>query len=179
MTPISVMKILGVDPGLGITGYGLVEDAPSGVKLVEAGVVRTSAGKGIMARLVKIYDGLSGIIEEYRPGAIVIEKIYSHYKHPRTAILMSHARGVVCLLAGKYNLELISYASTHVKKSIAGRGRASKDQVAGMVKKLLSLKDIPKPEDVTDALALAISHVGFIKHNKIKTQNQNIGVLRT
>ncbi|MFH0840211.1 MAG: crossover junction endodeoxyribonuclease RuvC [Candidatus Omnitrophota bacterium] len=157
------MKILGVDPGLGITGYGLVDDTARGAKLIEAGVIRTSAEKGIMARLLKIYDGLSEIIEEYRPEVIVIEKIYSHYKHPRTAILMSHARGIVCLLAGKYNLELINYASTHVKKTIAGRGHASKNQVAGMVKTLLSLKEVPKPEDVTDALALAMSHLDFIK----------------
>ncbi len=157
------MKILGVDPGLGITGYGLVEDSGTAIKLIQAGVIRTSSKSGIMARLLKIYDGLSEIIEEYRPDALVIEKIYSHYKHPRTAILMSHARGAVCLLAGKYNLELINYASTHVKKSIAGRGRASKDQVGGMVKTILSLKGVPKPEDVTDALALAISHLYAVK----------------
>lgn len=157
------MKILGIDPGLGITGYGLVEDSAAGAKLIEAGVIRTSADKGITARLLKIYDGLSEIVEEYRPEIIVIEKIYSHYKHPATAILMSHARGVVCLLAGKYNLELVNYASTHVKKAIVGCGRASKNQVAGMVKTILSLKEAPKPEDVTDALALAISHLNVVK----------------
>lgn len=157
------MKILGVDPGLGVTGYGLVENAGASIKLIEAGVIRTSSEKGIMARLLKIYDGLSEIIEEYRPDALVLEKIYSHYKHPTTAILMSHARGVVCLLCGKYNLELINYASTHVKKSITGKGRAGKGQVAGMMKTLLSLKNVPKPEDVTDALALAISHLHTIK----------------
>ncbi|MDP3790138.1 MAG: crossover junction endodeoxyribonuclease RuvC [Candidatus Omnitrophota bacterium] len=153
------MKILGIDPGLGITGYGLIEAAGGNIKLLEAGVIRTSSGGGIADRLLKIYDGLSEIIEEYRPDALVLEKIYSHYKHPATAILMGHARGAVCLLCGKYNLQLVNYASTHVKKSIAGRGRASKAQVGGMVKTLLSLKKIPQPEDVSDALALAISHV--------------------
>lgn len=162
------MKILGVDPGLGITGYGLIEDidpAPSrcGVKLIEAGVIRTSSDNAIVGRLLKIYDGLSEIIEEYRPDILVLEKIYSHYKHPTTAILMGHARGVICLLCGKYNLQLINYASTHVKKSIVGKGRAGKAQVGGMVKTLLSLKSIPQPEDVTDALALALSHLHTLK----------------
>ena len=154
------MKVLGVDPGLNITGYGLVEDKGSGARLVEAGVIRTSSDRPIQDRLRKIYDNLSEIIEEYRPEALVLEKIYSHYKHPVTALLMGHARGVICLLCGKYNVPLINCASTELKKSIVGRGRASKGQVAGMVKTLLNLKKVPEPEDVTDALALAISHIG-------------------
>ncbi len=157
------MKILGIDPGLGITGYGLIEGTGDNIKLIEAGVIRTSSGSEIAGRLLKIYDGLSEIIEEYRPDALVLEKIYSHYKHPATAILMSHARGVACLLCAKYNLQLFSYASTHIKKSITGRGRANKAQVGGMVKTLLSLKSIPQPEDVTDALALAISHLRSLR----------------
>lgn len=159
------MRVLGIDPGLNITGYGLIEDKGSKIRLVEAGVIRTSAEKPIRDRLRKIYDGLSEIVEEYRPEALVLEKIYSHYKHPVTAILMGHARGVVCLLCGKYNLQLINYASTHLKRSITGRGRASKTQVAGMVKTLLCLKKPPQPEDVTDALALAISHLHTVKSN--------------
>lgn len=157
------MKILGIDPGLNITGYGLIEDAGDKIKLIEAGVIRTSSDNAIAGRLLKIYDGLSEIIEEYRPDVLVLEKIYSHYKHPATAILMGHARGVVCLLCGKYNLKLINYASTHVKKSIVGRGRGGKGQVGGMVKVFLSLKSVPQPEDITDALALAISHFNLIK----------------
>jgi len=166
------MKILGVDPGLGITGYGLIEGTGDNIKLIEAGVIRTSSDSKITDRLLKIYDGLSEIIEEYRPEALVLEKIYSHYKHPATAILMGHARGVVCLLCGKYNLQLVNYASTHVKKSIAGRGRASKRQVGGMVKTLLSLRSIPQPEDVTDALALAISHLYMIKLRGTKDEGR-------
>jgi crossover junction endodeoxyribonuclease RuvC len=160
------VRVLGVDPGLNITGYGLVEGHGPNIKLIEAGVIRTSSEKPIIDRLRKIYDGLSEIVEEYRPETLVLEKIYSHYKHPVTAILMGHARGVVCLLCGKYNLRLINYASTHLKRSIAGRGRARKAQVAGMVKTLLKLKKIPQPEDVTDALALAISHLHTVRLNK-------------
>jgi crossover junction endodeoxyribonuclease RuvC len=162
------MRVLGIDPGLNITGYGLVEKNGSKIKLIEAGVIRTSSDKAIRDRLRKIYDGLSEIVEEYRPETLVLEKIYSHYKHPATAILMGHARGVVCLLCGKYNLKLINYASTHLKRSIVGRGRASKMQVAGMVKAVLKLKKSPQPEDVTDALALAISHLHTVKSGKSK-----------
>lgn len=156
------MRVLGIDPGLNITGYGLIEGDGIKIRLVEAGIIRTSPEKPISDRLRKIYDGLSEIVEEYRPEALVLEKIYSHYKHPVTAILMGHARGAVCLLCGKYNLRLVNYASTHLKRSIAGRGRASKRQVAGMVKTLLRLKREPEPVDVTDALALAISHIHTI-----------------
>ncbi len=157
------MRVLGIDPGLNITGYGLVEEQGSRIKLIEAGVVRTSSDRPIHERLRKIYDSLSEIIEEFRPDALVLEKVYSHYKHPVTAILMGHARGVICLLCGKYNIQLVNYASTQLKKSIVGRGRASKKQVGGMVQTFLNLKSPPEPKDVTDALALAISHVRINK----------------
>ena len=157
------MRILGIDPGLSITGYGLIEDTGTKIKLIEAGVIRTSSDKAISDRLFKIYDGLSEVIEEFRPEILVLEKVYSHYRHPVTSILMGHARGVVCLLCGKYNLQLINYASTRLKKSIVGEGRASKRQVAGMVKTLLRLKKLPEPEDITDALALAISHLNIVR----------------
>lgn len=160
------MRVLGIDPGLNITGYGLIEDDGSKIKLIEAGLIKTSPDKPIGDRLRKIYDNLSEIVEEYRPESLVLEKIYSHYKHPVTAILMGHARGAVCLLCGKYNLKLINYASTQLKSSIVGRGRASKAQVAAMVKTLLNLKKIPQSEDVTDALALAISHLHAARGKK-------------
>ncbi|MBL7071363.1 MAG: crossover junction endodeoxyribonuclease RuvC [Candidatus Omnitrophica bacterium] len=160
------MRVLGIDPGLNITGYGLIEGDGRKLRLVEAGVIRTSSEEPIKERLKRIYDGLSDLIEEYRPQALVLEKIYSHYKHPVTSILMGHARGVVCLLCGKYDLELVNYASTHMKRSIAGKGRATKKQVGGMVKTLLGLKRRPEPEDVTDALALAISHLHSVNKTK-------------
>ncbi len=157
------MKVLGIDPGLNMTGYGLVENKGSRIKLIEAGVIRTSPERPMQDRLRKIYDGLSEVVEEYRPEVLVLEKIYAHYKHPVTAILMGHARGAICLLCGKYNLPLVSCASTQLKKSIAGRGRASKKQIAGMVKTFLNLKKTPQPKDVADALALAISHINRVK----------------
>ncbi|MCK4463738.1 MAG: crossover junction endodeoxyribonuclease RuvC [Candidatus Omnitrophica bacterium] len=154
------MKILGIDPGLNITGYGLVEVYPSNkIKLIEAGVVRTSGKIGISERLKKIYNNIGAIVREFKPETLVLEKLYSHYKHPTTSILMSHARGVICLLCGLNDIKLISYPSTRIKKAVAGNGHASKVQIQKMVTELLRLKKPPEPVDVTDALALALSFV--------------------
>lgn len=153
-----------MDPGLLVTGYGVIE-VPEGrfedsqIHLVEAGVVRTNGpADGIAARLKKIHDSLSELIAETQPHAIVIEKLYAHYKHPATAILMGHARGVVCLLSGVHGLSLHSMASTHVKKAVTGAGHASKEQVQRMIQSILGLKDLPKPPDAADAIAIALAY---------------------
>src|SRR3989338_2626492 len=111
------MRILGIDPGLGITGYGIIDSKNGNVKLVEAGAIRSSNKGGIAARLSNIYTELAELIQEHKPEAIILEKLYSHYKHPTTAILMGHARGVICLIAGEKNLKLVSHSATHVKKA--------------------------------------------------------------
>ncbi len=168
------MRILGVDPGLRITGYGVVSvDASSaarerfeGIELIEAGVIRPKTTAGIASRLHKIHDGLSELIDERRPDVLVIEKLYTHYKHPATAILMGHVRGVVCLLSAKHALPMISLASTHVKKSVTGHGHANKGQVQRMIQHYLGLKSAPEPADVADALAIAISYVFSLKRDK-------------
>ena len=154
------MKILGIDPGLAITGYALIEAKnDTDIKLLEAGVIRTQARDQIDSRLSKIYNALSGLIKENKPHVLVLEKLYSHYKHPTTSILMSHARGVICLICGLNNIRLVSYPSTRIKKAVTGAGHASKIQVQRMVSEILKLKKIPEPVDVTDALALALSFV--------------------
>ena len=150
------MRILGIDPGLGTTGYGLI-DAGS-FKVIEAGVIRTKSGIPVQDRIKKIFDEISGIIEEHRPGVLVLEKIYSHYKHPTTAILMGHARAMACLVCGKFDIKLVNYPSTRIKKVITGNGHASKSQVQRMVRELLKLKKSPEPVDVSDALAMAITY---------------------
>ena len=163
------MRILGIDPGLQVTGYGIIEDknfAPrncppetrGNFKLVEAGVIRTISKTPIQIRITKIFDEISDIVAEYRPGVLVLEKIYSHYKHPTTAILMGHARAMACLVCGKFDIKLINYPSTRIKKAITGNGHASKQQVQRMVQGLLKLKRPPEPVDVSDALAMAISY---------------------
>jgi crossover junction endodeoxyribonuclease RuvC len=150
------MKILGIDPGLGTTGYGLIED--SSFKVIEAGVIKTEPRTPIQSRLKKISESVSGLISEHKPAVLVLEKIFSHYKHPTTAILMGHARGAVCLACGTHNIKLVNYPSTRIKKAVTGNGHASKQQVQRMVQTILSLKDPPEPVDVSDALAMAISY---------------------
>ncbi len=150
------MRILGIDPGLQVTGYGIIEE--NKFKLVEAGVIRTASGEAIESRIAKIFGEISKIVEEHRPGVLVLEKIYSHYKHPTTAILMGHARAMACLVCGKFGIELVNYPSTRIKKAVTGNGHASKYQVQRMVMSLLKLKTPPEPVDVSDALAMAISY---------------------
>lgn len=156
------MKILGVDPGLQITGYGVIELGPGpaqkSIKLVEAGVIRTSAASRIADRLERIYSGLLEVAKELRPDVMVIEKLYAHYQHPTTAILMGHARGVVCLLSGCEKIPIVNIAATHVKKALTGHGHAGKHQIQRMVQSYLGLKRMPEPPDVADALAIAIAH---------------------
>ncbi|MCK5450475.1 MAG: crossover junction endodeoxyribonuclease RuvC [Candidatus Omnitrophica bacterium] len=153
------MKILGVDPGLLRTGYSLIEaEDLECIKLVEAGLIKTSPEDGIAKRVADIYINLNEVIREHKPQVLVLEKLYSHYKHPVTSILMGHARGVVCLACGINNVRLVSYSSTRIKKAITGNGRADKSQVQGMVKTILRLKATPETFDISDAMAMAISH---------------------
>ena len=150
------MRILGIDPGLGTTGYGIIEERT--FKLIEAGTIKTLANTPIQSRLKKIFDSLTEIIKEHEPGVLVLEKIYSHYKHPTTAILMGHARAAACLASGVSEIRLVNYPPTKIKKTITGNGHASKEQVQRMVQNILKLKDPPEPVDVSDALAMAISY---------------------
>ncbi|UCD55264.1 MAG: crossover junction endodeoxyribonuclease RuvC [Candidatus Omnitrophota bacterium] len=159
------MIILGVDPGLNVTGYGVIEASASKsfpfrrVKLKEAGIIRTKARDAISGRLEKIHGSISNIVEEYRPGVLVLEKLYSHYKHPVTSILMGHARGAVCLVAGTSKVKLVSFPSTRIRKAVTGNGHASKQQIQRMIQGLLGLKEKPRPMDVSDALACALAYV--------------------
>ena len=147
--------ILGIDPGLNITGYGIV--APDGMraKIIEAGVVRTQT-KDMPTRLREIHDGVSEVIEQFRPRVMVVEQLYAHYNHPRKAILMGHARGAIFLAASLHGVPVLSYSATRIKKTITGHGRASKDQVQRTIQRELGLAEIPEPPDVADALAGAL-----------------------
>lgn len=157
-------RILGIDPGLGTTGYGVIDDRT--FKVVEAGVIKTRSNTPVQERVEKIFDGISALIAEYRPSVLVLEKIYSHYKHPTTAILMGHARAMACLVCGKFNVKLVSYPSTKIKKTITGNGHASKTQVQMMVRNILGLRKVPEPADVSDALAMAIGYCYIERHGK-------------
>jgi crossover junction endodeoxyribonuclease RuvC len=155
------MRILGIDPGLQITGYSVLESTADGPRVCEAGVIRSSEKRtpSDMARRVRaVYDSIDEIIQQFRPDVVVVEQLYAHYEHPRTAILMAHARGVVFLAAGKHDLPVVSYNATRIKKTITGNGRASKDQVQRTVQRELNLTTPPEPPDVADAIAAALCH---------------------
>jgi len=158
------MRILGIDPGLAITGYGLIETDPGKPRLIEAGVIRSDAGDAIERRLSEIYEKVTNLIKDTSPHVAVLEELYSHYKHPRTSILMGHARGIICLAINQRGVKLVSYPSTRVKKAITGRGHASKQQIQRTVVSFLNLKGVPEPVDVTDALALAMAHANVCTH---------------
>ena len=155
------MKILGIDPGLERTGYGVIETldgAPGAMRLLEAGVVRTSAKDALADRLAEIRSGLAAVLVEFRPDAVAVEELYSHYRHPRTAILMGHARGIVFLAAAEAGAPVASYGATHIKKALVGSGHASKHQVQRAIQSHFGLKKVPEPADVADALAVALCH---------------------
>jgi crossover junction endodeoxyribonuclease RuvC len=158
------MRILGVDPGLNITGYGIIEENGDAITVHEAGVVRTSDKDSLEKRLLDIGRDIETMVEQFRPDAVAIEELYSHYKHPRTAIIMGHARGIVYLKAAQAGIEVFSYPSTKVKNSLTGNGRASKRQVQQMICQTLGLAKVPEPPDVADALAVALCHLQIIGH---------------
>ena len=156
-------RVMGVDPGLGITGYGLVESNAHQLQLVEAGVIRTNSRSPMEQRLVNIFTEMTTILSEFSPQFMVVEDLYAHYAQHRTAIIMGHARGVILLSAARQGIPVTSYSATRIKKSITGNGHATKEQVQQMVKRRLTLASLPKPPDVADALAAAICHLENIQ----------------
>ena len=152
------MRVLGIDPGLIATGYGIVEVSEQyRLDCRAAGVIKPNS-KELTARLIQIYDQVINLLHEFIPDALAIEDLYATYEYPKTAILMGHARGVVCLAATQRGVPVIHYASTELKRAVTGHGRASKEQVQAMVQRLLRLPTVPTPDHVSDALALAICH---------------------
>ncbi|MDR0398082.1 MAG: crossover junction endodeoxyribonuclease RuvC [Candidatus Nomurabacteria bacterium] len=152
------MKVLGIDPGTGILGFGVVEFTEGKkAKIVTAGVVRTPAHTPLHERLVEIYDGLKEVIAETSPDIVSIEKLF-FAQNITTAISVSHARGVAMLVAAQAELPIFEYTPLQIKQTLTGYGRADKKQVQEMVKLHLGLKAIPKPDDAADALATAITH---------------------
>jgi crossover junction endodeoxyribonuclease RuvC len=153
--------ILGIDPGLQVTGYAVVEVRDGLPSVREAGVIRSAekrATTDLACRLRNLYDGIVEVMEQFRPAAVAVEQLFAHYEHPRTAILMGHARGVLLLAAAQHGLTVQSYNATRIKKTITGSGRASKQQVQRTMQRELGLATLPEPADVADALAVALCH---------------------
>ena len=152
------MRILGVDPGLVATGYGLIDWTDGAKKVVEAGVISTHKDDPLPERVSKIHIEIASLIEEFSPEVMAVEGLYAHYKHPRTAVLMGHARGVMLLAAAQNGVPVITYPPKRIKKAVTGNGSASKYQVQRMVQTLLGLAELPSPDHVSDALAAALCH---------------------
>lgn len=152
------MVIVGIDPGLHITGYGVIESSGTKTRVLEAGVIKTNQNRDFELKLNEIHAEIGKIISQFKPDYIAVEELYSHYAHPKTAIIMGHARGVVFLQAAQSGIPVVSYASTRIKKSLTGNGRASKSQVQKMIKTILKLKTAIASADTADALAVALCH---------------------
>jgi crossover junction endodeoxyribonuclease RuvC len=152
------MRILGIDPGTGILGFGVVDiDGKGKASLVDAGVIRTPVNQPDSDRLLTIFDELSEIIKELKPEVMSVEKLF-FAQNVTTAMSVSQARGVVLLLGKQHDLELHEYTPQEIKMALTGYGRADKKQMQEMVRVILTLKEIPKPDDAADALAAAICH---------------------
>ena len=152
------MVILGIDPGLNATGYGAIAANGRHVQLITAGDIRPPKDIPLPQRLEFLYDALTTLMERPHPSAVVLETVFTHERYLSTAAKMAHARGIACLVAEQHHTTLIEYPPARVKKTVTGRGAASKDQVARMVAQWLSVRDPSWSFDATDALALAIAH---------------------
>jgi len=152
------LRILGIDPALSISGYGLIETKEGKLFLLEAGVITTTSKEDTGKRLKKIYNCVNRLICETKPQVMVLEKIYAHYRHPATSFILGQARGVICLCSAINDIRLAEYAATRIKKAIVGKGLASKTQVQKMIAQIFKLERMPKYNDVTDAIALAVAH---------------------
>jgi crossover junction endodeoxyribonuclease RuvC len=150
-------RVLGIDPGLNTTGYGLIDVRRGNVRMIEAGILRMKRDS-LERRLQELHESLTELIEAHRPQAMALEQLFSHYDRPRTAILMGHARGVICLAAATHGVSLHHYEPTKVKRLLTGNGRAPKSQIQMAVRLQLQLPTVPDPPDVADALALALCH---------------------
>lgn len=157
------LLVLGIDPGLAVTGYALLQfpagrQRRAGPRVVEAGIIRTATGLDLSRRLDDIYRGVRGIFAQHPVDCVAVEDLYTNYRHPPTALLMAHARGVVLLAAAQAGTPVEPFAPARVKQALTGRGDASKEQVQHMVQNYLGLRELPRPDHVADAMAVALAY---------------------
>ncbi len=157
------MRVLGVDPGTAVTGYGVIETGggngvPGMGRLVECGVIKFGRRIPLPQRLHELHDGILDLIERHHPTALALENAFYH-KNVRTTLVLGHARGVVLLAAEQQNLEIAEYSPATIKKTVVGAGGAPKAQVAAMVARLLHLRQAPKPADAADGVAVALTYI--------------------
>lgn len=156
------MRILGIDPGFAITGFSIIDYIGNKFKLITSGAVETKAGTSFPLRLTTIYDELSLIINEYKPDNMAVEELFFN-QNVKTAINVAQARGVVLVLGCKSDIPTFEYTPLQVKQAVCGYGRAEKKQVQKMVQTILNVSELPKLDDITDSMAVAICHAHSAK----------------
>jgi crossover junction endodeoxyribonuclease RuvC len=161
-------RVVGIDPGLSVTGYAVVEPGAGGPRVVEAGVIRAGRdAKALGSRLETIYQGVAEVLDAFPPSAMALEQVHSHAKFPRSAILLAHARGVIVLAATLRGVPVTGYAALRIKKSLTGSGRAPKEQMQHAIRTELGLERLPEPHDVADACAVALCHYQIERNRRI------------
>ncbi|MBP9855003.1 MAG: crossover junction endodeoxyribonuclease RuvC [Candidatus Omnitrophica bacterium] len=153
------MRILGVDPGTRVTGYAFVESVGNHPKILEVGTIEPKSTEPLNKRIHKIYLILDQLIQQFKPEVLVLEKLYSHYKHPATAAIIGHVRGVICLLSAKENVELVEHSVKRIRKAVTGNGNATKVQTRRLVADVFKLDEEKLPLDASDALALSLGYI--------------------
>ena len=161
------MRILGIDPGLRITGYGVIDYKPLRPRLIDGGVIRLKVKTPLADRLVELETEIDGLLDEHKPDMCAVEQLYSHYAHPRTAILMGHARGVILLCARRRGVRCEQFAANRIKQSLTGHGHASKLQMQKAIQAEFNLAAAPEPPDVADALAIAMCCGRTVAHRPV------------
>ena len=160
------MIVLGIDPGLVQTGFGLIKVGSKNNQVIDYGSISTNSKDKLALRLLAIYDDLLSVIDEYKPSVMAIEEVF-YGKNVKSALLLGHARGVSMICAAKYNIPVFEYSARKVKQSITGNGNAHKSQIKFMIMKELNLKNFNAPIDASDALAIALCHMYQVKLEEI------------
>jgi len=157
------MRILGIDPGLITTGYGVVDVKDGALRIIEVGTIEPDVKDLFERRLLKVHLHLTHILKTHQPDLVVLEKLYAHYKHPATASVLGHVRGVICLSVAQEKIKLVEQSVKRIRKALTGNGNATKLQVQGFVKELLNIKSAAFKLDVSDALALALGQAHMMR----------------
>ena len=161
------MRILGIDPGLITTGYGVVDVKDGGVKILEAGTIDPDPRALFEERLFKIHLHITTLLQEHHPDVVVLEKLYAHYKHPATAAVLGHVRGVICLSVAQQHIKLVEQSVKRIRKALIGNGNATKIQMQEFVKRLLNIKSARFKLDASDALSLALGQAHMMRYQLI------------
>jgi len=161
------MRILGIDPGLQVCGYACLETDGVDRRLIEAGIFRSIGSLPIEERLNSIAEDMGSLLKRFEPEIAAVEELYSHYDHPKTSVLMAHARGVILQKCAEQGIKVESFSATRIKKNITGNGRASKGQIQRSVQTILGLADVPEPNDVSDAIAVSLCCADSIERSRV------------